>query len=355
MLTKSDRHKMTIFRTCHDVNNPYVILNKQFLRNPDLSAKAKGILAYLLSCPDNWETRTDNLIAVMRDGRDSILAGLRELEDGGYFEKKAVRDVDTGRILYWVKNVYETPQVFEATKHQKSQDDLLSLQTGLPDQEKPLPVNPTLIINKRRINNKSKREADSLSVITDAKEADLLHTTGNKSTHKHGKQSKPPKTTNLPRRDNKSPCQQDNVEKLADYALSLVSPNDKQGSKPVWASHWNGRKWIPLPEFAAWYQEREKLTAAQALNFLAKPSNAEATLLTYEEYREDTEKTRERGLAAPSSRIKPSSSRSGRKAPVKPPSSSIQDEVTPSSNFQALSKKLKAKQIEQQTAKQESN
>lgn len=114
---------MSIFRTHHDKSNPYVILNKSFLEDAKLSAKAKGILAYLLSRPDNWETRTEQLIAVMRDGRDSILSGLTELEKAGYFERSPVRDPKTKRISHWIKNVYECPTVKQTSTPLGTLDD----------------------------------------------------------------------------------------------------------------------------------------------------------------------------------------------------------------------------------------
>ena len=51
-----------------------------------LSMKAKGIAAILLAS-GSWakeeDVTTDDLIALSTDGRDSVLAGLRELEAGG--------------------------------------------------------------------------------------------------------------------------------------------------------------------------------------------------------------------------------------------------------------------------------
>jgi hypothetical protein len=53
---------VAVFRIQKDKENPYVILNKQFLHEPILTAKAKGILAYLLSLPDDWKIYESELI-----------------------------------------------------------------------------------------------------------------------------------------------------------------------------------------------------------------------------------------------------------------------------------------------------
>lgn len=100
---------MSTFRTKHDRSNPYVVINKSFLESPDLSAKAKGLLAYLLSRPDNWETHIKQLEKVMKDGKDAIASGLKELERNGYFVRYPVRN-ELGRISHWIRDVYEIPQ-----------------------------------------------------------------------------------------------------------------------------------------------------------------------------------------------------------------------------------------------------
>lgn len=99
---------MSIYRTQHNKENPYVCLNKTFLENPELSAKAKGILAYLLSRPDNWQTHTEQLVSVMSDGKTSVSSGLLELEAAGYFKRIRLRDSNY-RIISWVTDVFESP------------------------------------------------------------------------------------------------------------------------------------------------------------------------------------------------------------------------------------------------------
>ena len=107
---------MTTYRVKHNRTNPYVRLNKKFLESNQLSAKAKGILAYLLSRPDDWKICLNQLMKVFADGEVSIRSGLKELKDAGYLVKAAIRDRQ-GRITGWRTDVYETPQ------QQKKQTD----------------------------------------------------------------------------------------------------------------------------------------------------------------------------------------------------------------------------------------
>ena len=59
--------------------NPFVTIDKTCLKDDRLSWKAKGLLCYLLSLPDDWDIYVSELINHAFDGRDSTAAGLREL------------------------------------------------------------------------------------------------------------------------------------------------------------------------------------------------------------------------------------------------------------------------------------
>lgn len=83
------------------------MMNKTGLNDPRLSFKAKGILAYLMSKPDNWKVVVQDLVNNSADGRDSVYSGINELKRYGYLEKYPVRE--NGKILHWESIVYETP------------------------------------------------------------------------------------------------------------------------------------------------------------------------------------------------------------------------------------------------------
>lgn len=100
---------MSIIRVNKNKDNPYVMINKGFLEDSNLSFKAKGILTYLLSKPDNWTCQVKDLQNKGKDGRDSIYNGLKELREHGYLIKKPLRDKE-GRIKEWEEEVFEVPQ-----------------------------------------------------------------------------------------------------------------------------------------------------------------------------------------------------------------------------------------------------
>ncbi len=98
----------TIYRIVKNPNNPYVMVDKGFINNPNLSWKAKGILLYLLSKPDDWEVYQADLMNHASDGRDSCRSGLSELEAAGHIRRVQLRD-ESGRMNGVECSVYEIP------------------------------------------------------------------------------------------------------------------------------------------------------------------------------------------------------------------------------------------------------
>ena len=63
------------------------------LRNKSLSLKARGLLCYLLSLPDEWNVNLAHLETISdKDGRTSVISGMRELKQGGYLVRSIERD-----------------------------------------------------------------------------------------------------------------------------------------------------------------------------------------------------------------------------------------------------------------------
>lgn len=86
----------------------FTTVDNRVLRDKSLSFKATGLLAFLLSLPDEWTPNSRHLAGIKTDGRDSVQAGLRELEAAGYLKRTRVR-VDGG-LFEWVIEVYESPR-----------------------------------------------------------------------------------------------------------------------------------------------------------------------------------------------------------------------------------------------------
>ena len=73
-----------------------------------LSWKARGLLAYLLSKPDNWRVIVAHLVTQGPDGKTSVMAGLEELETAGYI-RRTKRPAIGGRYDGYDTELYESP------------------------------------------------------------------------------------------------------------------------------------------------------------------------------------------------------------------------------------------------------
>lgn len=88
-------------------NSNYVVMNRTALNDNRLSWKAKGIMAYMLSMPDDWVFYMEELMTHSTDGKASFRAGFNELKTCGYIERKPIREGQ--RIKEWETIVHEVP------------------------------------------------------------------------------------------------------------------------------------------------------------------------------------------------------------------------------------------------------
>ena len=90
------QHAMPIIRI-QKRENPYVQIDRAALEDNRLSWKARGILAYLLSKPDDWSIHLFDIINHGTDGRDAVQGALKELEKFGYAKLELVRN-ENGQV-----------------------------------------------------------------------------------------------------------------------------------------------------------------------------------------------------------------------------------------------------------------
>jgi len=97
-----------IIRTPKNRDNPYVQINKFALGDGNLSWKAKGLLAYLLSLPDNWEVHPREIARHASNGEKSTYSGIRELIKFGYLERVQAKG-ENNRFLVVEYVIHEFP------------------------------------------------------------------------------------------------------------------------------------------------------------------------------------------------------------------------------------------------------
>jgi len=143
----SDTHShKTILRKAK--KNNFTIINNDILRNKNLSWKAKGLLCYLLSLPDDWEINLKHLENQAKDGSESLRSGLKELEEEGYLLHKSNRN-ESGQFSGHEWIVYEDPFEDVDKKIPKSENPKLVTQNS---------ANPILLSTKdnQELKNKEK-------------------------------------------------------------------------------------------------------------------------------------------------------------------------------------------------------
>lgn len=147
---------MGVFRVEKTKN--YTVMSNYHFRDKRLSFKAKGILSFMLSLPDDWDYSVQGLITTAKDGRDSVTSGLKELEHYGYLKREPIRE--KGIIKDWNYIIFEQP-ICESTENTHFEPDTENPKvdsepdTENPDTEKPLTENPKQINTKdnKYINN----------------------------------------------------------------------------------------------------------------------------------------------------------------------------------------------------------
>lgn len=98
---------MSVFRV-HKTEN-YTVMSNTHFKEKDMSLKAKGLLSLMLSLPDSWSYSVSGLVKLSKDGKDSVMSALGELEKFGYLTRTRVTN-DKGQFAGVQYNIYEQPQ-----------------------------------------------------------------------------------------------------------------------------------------------------------------------------------------------------------------------------------------------------
>ena len=101
-----------IYRNPKDADHPFAQIDKQLINDRRLSWKAKGLMLYLLSKPDDWQVIIGDLVNHARDSEGSTRNGINELIQFGYIKREPIRDKQKGYIKSWQYDIAETPDFF---------------------------------------------------------------------------------------------------------------------------------------------------------------------------------------------------------------------------------------------------
>lgn len=94
----------------------FTIIDNTALRDRALSFRARGILGYVLSNVEGWETSAEAIARMGTEGRDAVRTALNELEAAGYLQRSPHRGADGRWATEWV--MHETPQAADVSAGQ---------------------------------------------------------------------------------------------------------------------------------------------------------------------------------------------------------------------------------------------
>ena len=94
-------------------------MSNYHLRDRHLSLKAKGLLSYMLSLPEDWDYSIAGLISQCKENRTSIRNTLKELSEKNYlYIEKLYPNETTSKRFEYVYRIFETPDLNPYTKEQ---------------------------------------------------------------------------------------------------------------------------------------------------------------------------------------------------------------------------------------------
>ena len=135
---------MAVFRV--NKTGDYTVISNNHFKEREMSLKAKGLLSLMLSLPDEWDYSVNGLAALSKDGKDSVMNTLSELELFGYLKRTKLCD-DKGRYAGYDYDIYEKPQT--ENPYPENPD------TGKPNTENPPQLNTKQSSTKKSNTKKS--------------------------------------------------------------------------------------------------------------------------------------------------------------------------------------------------------
>lgn len=101
---------MAVMRVHKNAN--YTIMSNHHFKEKGMSLKAKGLLSLMLSLPDDWDYSINGLVTLSKDGRDSVMTALKELESFGYLKRTQLFN-EKGHFAGYDYDIYECPEIIQ--------------------------------------------------------------------------------------------------------------------------------------------------------------------------------------------------------------------------------------------------
>ena len=121
----------------------FTSIHNKLINDSKISLKAKGIMLYMLSKPENWKYNPKEIAKNSKDGLDSVYSGIKELMESGYISR--IRHSD-GTVDYFVFEDAEENDIIDFSKKENPNREN-------PNRENPNRENPD-VYKRKNTNNK---------------------------------------------------------------------------------------------------------------------------------------------------------------------------------------------------------
>ena len=142
---------MSVFKI--EKTKDFTVMSNYHLRDKNLSYKAKGLLSFMLSLPEDWDYSLKGLCSISKENRDAIRSTLKELQQNHYLETEKVRG-DKGYFEYNYL-IYEKPNYIDID-NEKSSPDMEIPHLDIPDVEEHPQINTNIINTNKQIDKDDK-------------------------------------------------------------------------------------------------------------------------------------------------------------------------------------------------------
>ena len=147
-------------------NGNFTVMSNFHFKEKGMSLKAKGLLSLMLSLPDSWNYSVAGLVKLSKDGKDSVMSALGELEKFGYLSRERVIN-HKGQFAGIEYNIYEEPQTEKPIAVKPMEDNW---KAENPTEEKP----PQLNTNQLRTKNiKNIKELNIYDILEELESEEL--------------------------------------------------------------------------------------------------------------------------------------------------------------------------------------
>lgn len=161
---------MSLFRV-HKTKD-FTIMSNTHFKEREMSLKAKGLLSLMLSLPDDWSYNIKGLCALSKDGKDSVMSALSELEKFGYLTR--TRETDSkGRFSGVRYDIFETPQ--HENPISENQNSVNPNSDSSNSEEPPLLITNSINHLENKILNEFERDNDEeiYEILRDISDSEL--------------------------------------------------------------------------------------------------------------------------------------------------------------------------------------